>query len=1400
VSQTTKSRRRLPAESPRPRSIEEVLDAPWDLLTYIGAAQEEMRAQKLYEIEDAGAAEDRVRQDYTGRYPIELLQNAHDACADANRRGAVRFAVTDSALLVANQGVPFTAERVHSLVRLGSSDKRVTRGRRHTIGYKGVGFTAVFEISDRPQIISQTAKFEFDRRRAAREVQQQLGFKPRSVPARGYPFRLSEESWADDAELIQALLRDGAVTVIRLPLRANHGRDEVSQQLADTIPAASLLFMPSISELELILPDGAQRWRSRGGKRVGPGRIVHLSSASDRESWLLATTSVPVPRRVIEALDDRLWADVRHVQAGVAIPWDRGPNPAVGPQPIHVYFPTDDDLGRSILVHGDFYVDSSRRHIQQSGPGREIGERVASAAAKLAASLAESLADRGHPTLACFAKTHDASGFGVEMGQFLETELMRARIVRPADAGQPKLPGAMQRLGSGSGRFDQELVEIMPRRSDLVRPGDDEHPVGELLESLGVEELEWGQIAERIDLARAEVTDERAASTLVRLLDRVPFSERSTVADELRDRRVLRDASGRLRPPSELVTRRSDSPDLPVGLRRPELVLGRSRQIRALAKALKVEELTVEIALKIVLDAVRAGRFGRSNTQAKCVHDFIFETWVHSRSEMQAVGGRLERVRVPARRARGRRREWVQAREVYFPASWTGSSLLEALYGGFGRCEFLAVPRPSEHTSARSLAAFYALLGVKGKLRMTRYEAKRWLGSWGRSPWPDELKAWDQYAELEGVQKALRCDAAHEGSDRHVGLAVLDRLDALLKRSSREVGAALARYLSHSKSPYGAETAVQCTNSEHRGRAPRKHAVGYQRWRLTSTAWVPVHSDPKGAELRPPGQAWTGHIGKELLVPRAALRAEDAQGLGLVHAERPGIQPVEHALEELHELFPDLEDAAGDVHATADWLLTRLDRASRAATGQGGAVPPLPSYAEGRRVWSRSPLIQDLTGLDAFELEVLREGNWQGLRRHYGLRRASELVEQEVNPGPAIRALRVLSRDSQARLAALLAGQGGDSERVATRLARFRESPVSRLSVRFSVDGRRLGDSVAAPFFLSVQRDRRGAVRGATLFATPELDPATRITLARDLANYLDVDLQHSIALFLTNSKAVMESERISEDAIVEAGKRVDRHRRRGDDVPPDEDPSLTDLVGDDLDAMLAGIGGQDDGAGNDGGEAGEGPGREPGPGEGESADDESAEDFVEEPLPDLDFESIVATDVPVAEQSETNKDSGESGGGRQGGGGGGGSIDWGRLERERRRFGRRGEKVTFETEKRRVEAEGRDPAAVRWVSRENETAPYDILSVDDDGGPRYIEVKSTTGADPQEPFEMSEAELLFAIEHRERHFVYRVVTVKEPAPPVWRYRGPIPTIAGEPGAIRLSKARITLPEPTPHD
>jgi hypothetical protein len=1371
-------------------SIERALEAPWVLLRHDATGSDIARAQALNNIEDAGRSEDRVRHDYAGRYPLELLQNAHDACADGNHRGAVRFAVTDSALIVGNEGVPFTPDRIRSLVRLGSSEKVRDRARRHTIGYKGIGFTAVFEITDQPQIISSTVAFEFNRRRARQEVRSALGVAPTDVPARGFPFRLAEDSWAEDAKIVRSFIDAGATTVIRLPLRSNHTADEVATRLSEIIAPETLLFMPYVDEIELLLPHGPDRWVRTTGRRVGTGRLMHLRSASGAaRSWLVATASIRAPRREIEALEDPLWSNVQRLSVAIAVPWRRGPFPEAGEQQLHVYFPTDDQLGRALLVHGDFYVDSGRRHIEAQGAGGNVSHTVGAAAAKLIAGLAESIAaDTGGPLLDCLAQTGHAAGFGETMGELLEGALRRARIVRPADGSRPRRAADLRRLGMGSTRREQNLLPLINRTSDLVRPGDDAGAAADLLALLGTDELELSEIAQRVDLARSGVGYGAGLRILARWIEGLGDSAAGEVVATLKSRPIVQDSRGRWRYPRDVVIHRPDSPALPARLRMTELSVPAGPGIRRLIRALDIPELTTAAALDIVISAADQRDFGTRSTEAEEVHAFLREAWKLDRREVQDRGKRLGLMPVPSRKARGRRVEWKRANRVYFTGEWTNMRTLESLYGRFGQAEFLARNPEGDASSLRSEAAFYRALGVAKEPRI-----RKCAGTTFESNWRGDLSGFKEWQSLDEVRAALACEDGHPQTPRHISFSSLDRLDELLATDSRDVFAALSRYLSSIENSFGGDAEIYCLNSSHSGRLQTKRAIGYQRWRLETTPWIPVRNDPSGATTRPPGEAWIGtRLPQWLMVPQARLKSEDSHGLHLVSADRPGIQAVERALRDLNSHFPDLAEASDGVGKSALWLLKRLDRAHQHRHAPG-TLPPLPSMVGGQPTWSTSPVIADLAGLEAFpNVEVLPEGMWRGLKRGYGLPRASEVVKQEIEVGDRIRAPRLFSREQQGRLAAVLASQGADEDRVATRLARLRESAVTFIKVRFSLDGQPTSTVASPPFHLDIHRDRANRVRGASLFVVLPATAATRIAIGRDLASYLEIpDMHASIGLFLTNSDAVVESESLSSEDIAEAERRVQSHRRGKDDP----DLEIDDLV-DPLSDVFLGDGEvesdveaeherQDKPAGardrmestSSGDTRTNGPEREPS-------------------LPPLVHDSVLATDATteasVVIETQPRRERRSAGGG----GGAGTKVDWARLESDRRLYGRRGEEVAYENERRRLTAKGWDADLVKWVSRDNELSPYDIESVNDDGSPRYIEVKATTADDPSEPFPISTPELLFAAAHRAGYFIYRVTSVKSASPRIHRYNDPMGELEAQRAYLRTSKAVMGLPSP----
>src|SRR6476619_5067233 len=101
-----------------------------------------LRSSVLKSLDERGGAQELVRQQYSGRYPFELLQNANDAALGAGAQGRTSFLLTETALIVADNGYGFGEKQVEAICSLGRSSKDPGT----SIGHKGLGFKSVGEV------------------------------------------------------------------------------------------------------------------------------------------------------------------------------------------------------------------------------------------------------------------------------------------------------------------------------------------------------------------------------------------------------------------------------------------------------------------------------------------------------------------------------------------------------------------------------------------------------------------------------------------------------------------------------------------------------------------------------------------------------------------------------------------------------------------------------------------------------------------------------------------------------------------------------------------------------------------------------------------------------------------------------------------------------------------------------------------------------------------------------------------------------------------------------------------------------------------------------------------------------------------------------------------------------
>jgi hypothetical protein len=330
------------------------------------------------DLKNQANAEASSTRDYFGRYLFELLQNANDAILAVSDNPEwirsegyrIRIELTSSALIVANDGVPFLEKDVDSIYRWGESSKDPNK----SIGHKGIGFKSVLEISYSPEILSQVVQFRFDRDTCYDRVREITGNgADLKLPITRFvlPHKI-ENIKAPDKALVQELLhRHGFATVIRLPLRVE--QDQVIERISEDVKSHLLLFLNGIDRIEVWqegkLIRNIYREIAQPDDLLSGQEIMLFEDSKPLSRWLLfsAPKSEIKDNSLISDLEDQAWDRVTKAGFAIAFPLDTAGALRVevdNSSKLFVYFPTGLDTGLRFRIHGDFYIDAARRQVR----------------------------------------------------------------------------------------------------------------------------------------------------------------------------------------------------------------------------------------------------------------------------------------------------------------------------------------------------------------------------------------------------------------------------------------------------------------------------------------------------------------------------------------------------------------------------------------------------------------------------------------------------------------------------------------------------------------------------------------------------------------------------------------------------------------------------------------------------------------------------------------------------------------------------------------------------------------------------------------------------------------------------------------------------------------------------
>lgn len=194
--------------------------------------REAQNAPKLFR--DLAKVEQYIAESYKTRALIELIQNADDA-------ESTIFGIHDfqDGFVVGNNGRAFTIKDVEALCRSGSSYKQ--RG-GNTIGYRGIGFKSVINLSRKIYVFSGDFAFYFDKHKTQEILQANLDVPLVRIP---HPFEEDNQLFKNKVLDIKNKNRYQTVFVFK------DLNERMSAEEFENFDRSSLLFLNNLRNVRL---------------------------------------------------------------------------------------------------------------------------------------------------------------------------------------------------------------------------------------------------------------------------------------------------------------------------------------------------------------------------------------------------------------------------------------------------------------------------------------------------------------------------------------------------------------------------------------------------------------------------------------------------------------------------------------------------------------------------------------------------------------------------------------------------------------------------------------------------------------------------------------------------------------------------------------------------------------------------------------------------------------------------------------------------------------------------------------------------------------------------------------------------------------------------------------------
>ena len=302
-------------------------------------------------------AEKYLQQAYEGRYFFELIQNVRDANKENNQEGEIFIELNDNLLSISNTGAEFSPKGIEGITTIGQSTKQS----QDYIGFKGIGFKSIQEITEEPKIITRYGSVYFDRKLTLKKYEDET-LSEEQVPLFYFPH-------FKERKLTNAEIAKGIVTKIELPIKDSITEEKIVDAFSE-IQAKQLILLGNIKNLHFETKNNNTNFLINKNPQKRLIEVQENDNTSIKFRYFIPTNKVLIPENVVHSLEGKekdIFSKGSNVDINIVLELaDNGQFKPIDDAKLYLFYPLQISSGFRFIIHSYFIVNPERTALRDS--------------------------------------------------------------------------------------------------------------------------------------------------------------------------------------------------------------------------------------------------------------------------------------------------------------------------------------------------------------------------------------------------------------------------------------------------------------------------------------------------------------------------------------------------------------------------------------------------------------------------------------------------------------------------------------------------------------------------------------------------------------------------------------------------------------------------------------------------------------------------------------------------------------------------------------------------------------------------------------------------------------------------------------------------------------------------